>query len=139
VAWADPEFGSIVASCGNDQKVCFYKERSTSEKFGVKQKGHVDTGKVWEKEMIAQLNDPIKDIKFAPRFFGLVIAVALQSGKVKFYKPTSEGDIKMWSDFYGEIQTFTNSCNCVAWNPAFDEDVMIIVGCCQKASKQDKP
>ena len=79
--------------------------------------------------MIAQLNDPIKDIKFAPKFFGLVIAVALQSGKVKFYKPTSEGDIKMWSDFYGEINTFTASCNCLAWNPAFDEDIMIIVGC----------
>ena len=45
----------------------------------------------------------------------------------------------MWSDFYGEIQTFTNSCNCLAWNPAFDEDVMIIVGCCQKSLKPDKP
>lgn len=129
VAWADPEFGSIVASCGNDQKVCFYKERSTSEKFGTKQKGQVDTGKVWESVAIVQLNDLIKDIKFAPRFFGLVIAVALQSGKVKFYKPTSEGDLKMWSDFYGEINTYTNACTCLAWNPAFDEEVMIIVGC----------
>jgi len=63
---------------------------------------------VWENVAIVQLNDLIKDIKFSPRFFGLVIAVALQSGKVKFYKPTSDGDIKMWSDFYGEINTYTN-------------------------------
>jgi hypothetical protein len=79
-----------------------------------------------------QLNDLIKDIKFAPRFFGLVIAVALQSGKIKFYKPTSEGDLKMWSDFYGEINTYTSSCNCLAWNPAFDEEIMVIVGCSSK-------
>jgi len=38
----------------------------------------------------------------------------------------------MWSDYYGEINTFMSSCNCLAWNPAFDEDVMIIVGCTQQ-------
>lgn len=83
-----------------------------------------------------QLNDPIKDIKFAPRFFGLVIAVALQSGKVKFYKPTTECDIKMWNDQYGEINTFMGSCNCIAWNPAFDEDPMVIVGCSSVDNKE---
>jgi hypothetical protein len=81
--------------------------------------------------LVAQLNDPIKDIKFAPRFFSLVIAVALQGGKVKFYKPTNEGALNMWSDHYGEINTGMASCNCIAWNPAFDEDVMVIVGCLQ--------
>ena len=26
VSWADPEFGSIIASCGNDQQVIVFKE-----------------------------------------------------------------------------------------------------------------
>lgn len=32
VAWADPEFGQIIASCGNDQSICIYKEKENTEK-----------------------------------------------------------------------------------------------------------
>ena len=45
----------------------------------------------------------------------------------------------MWSDYYGEINTFMSSCNCLAWNPAFDEDVMIIVGCTQSQKLVGQP
>jgi len=38
-------------------------------------------------------------------------------------------DLNEWVENFGEIKTGTGGCNCVAWNPAFDEQVMIIVGC----------
>ena len=30
VAWADPDFGQIIASCGMDQQVFIYKEKERS-------------------------------------------------------------------------------------------------------------
>lgn len=76
-----------------------------------------------------QLNDSVRDIKFAPRFFGLVLGAACSNGEVKFYSPNDLSHLKDWNENYGDIKTGTSGCNCIAWNPAFDEPVMIIVGC----------
>jgi hypothetical protein len=42
-----------------------------------------------------QLND-VKDIKFAPKFFGLAFAAACSNGEVKFFTPISIGNLKDW-------------------------------------------
>jgi len=45
-----------------------------------------------------QLTDNIKDIKFAPKFFGLAFAAACANGEIKFYTPISQGNLKDWQE-----------------------------------------
>jgi hypothetical protein len=32
VSWADPEFGEIIASCGNDKHICIYREKENTDR-----------------------------------------------------------------------------------------------------------
>ena len=92
VCWADPEFGSIIASCGNDQQVIVFKEKEVSDqKPRMMQKNKKDTVNIktsWEQIWLNNnSNQQVRDIKFAPKFNGLVLSVACADGVVKFYSP----------------------------------------------------
>ena len=79
-----------------------------------------------------QLTDNIKDIKFAPKFLGLVFAAATANGEIRVYSPISEGNLKDWQENFGIVQTRANGvagCGCVEWGTAFDEPMMLAVGC----------
>ena len=74
-------------------------------------------------------NQQVRDIKFAPKFNGLVLSVACADGVVKFYSPQSLQDLCNWEDKTSwEFKSFDLGCTCTAWNPAFDESPMILVG-----------
>ena len=75
-----------------------------------------------------QLADSVKDIKFAPKVFGLVLGAACSNGEVKFYTPRNLNDLGDWAENFGDIKTGTAGCNCLAWSPAFDERIMVILG-----------
>lgn len=99
----------------------------------------MNTGRTWENTWIGQCSD-IKEIKFAPKFFGLALAAATASGDIKVYAP-SQGNPKDWQENFGVIQTRANGvagCGCVEWGTAFDEPIMMAVGCEQEnpASKE---
>ena len=135
IAWGDPEFGSIIASCGYDQFVQVYKEKETFDKNAGVKKNILSTGRTWNCEIRLSIDAPIRDIKFAPRFFGLVLAVACGNGDIKIFQPNGD-DLNDWGENFGKINTFRPGCNCVAWNPALDEDVMILAGCEEKSSSR---
>ena len=86
VAWADPEFGGIIASCGYDQFVRVYKEKEIIDnKSSGHKKNILSTGRTWNCLQGFPMDAPIRDIKFAPRFFGLVLAVACANGNIKLF------------------------------------------------------
>ena len=72
--------------------------------------------------------EAINDIKFAPRHWGLLIAVAISDGTVKIYAAKDLNNLTQWHET-NEIRTNSFGCNCLSWNPAFDEPQMFIVGC----------
>ena len=91
----------------------------------------VNTCYTWEELWIMKLPD-LKDIKFAPKFFGLALATACTNGEVQFYRPTTMDDLRLWQDDYGKIQVRSSSiqgCTCIEWGTAFDEPIMLAVGC----------
>ena len=91
------------------------------------QGGVVHTGRVWEQEWKHDMNKAIRDIKFAPKSFGPVLAVADAEGGVSFFSQ-SPNNPNAWEEKIGKIQQRVTPCNCVAWNPAFDEPPMLLCG-----------
>ena len=77
------------------------------------------------------INHPIEDIKFAPKSEDLVLAVAAADGSVRFFAPSgppSTPNLNDWQMKFNQIKKFKVSCNCIAWNPAFDEETMVLCG-----------
>eukprot|EP00354_Favella_ehrenbergii_P010473 CAMPEP_0170454656 /NCGR_PEP_ID=MMETSP0123-20130129/2835_1 /TAXON_ID=182087 /ORGANISM="Favella ehrenbergii, Strain Fehren 1" /LENGTH=118 /DNA_ID=CAMNT_0010717441 /DNA_START=354 /DNA_END=710 /DNA_ORIENTATION=+ len=80
------------------------------------------TGKTWERAWKYDINAPIVDIKFAPKFVGTVgpvLSVACADGSVRFFQPATPTVINDWHQTFNVIKNFTASCTCLAWNPAF--------------------
>ena len=74
------------------------------------------------------INAPVEDIKFAPKSLGLVLAVACSDGSIRFFAPAQGDNLNDWQVKYNQLKKFTAGCNCLAWNPAFDEKPMILAG-----------
>lgn len=85
------------------------------------------TGRVWEQELVLVINKPIRDIKFAPKSFGPVLAVADAEGSISFFTKSQDND-KSWEQKINSIKQRVSPCNCLAWNPAFDEPPMLLCG-----------
>ena len=113
-----------------------YKEKEIFDKNNAPRKNPLSTGRQWDSVRSLSIDAPIRDIKFAPRFFGLVLAVACANGNIKIYQPNTGDDLGEWNENYGVIKTFRPGCNCIAWNPASDEPVMILAGGVEKDSNQ---
>jgi WD40 repeat protein len=77
VKWADPEFGSVLASCGFDKQIIIWAEEESKD-FQKKN---------WEWKM-AVIQKEVVDIRFAPKQWGLTLAAASTTGSVNIY----EGD-----------------------------------------------
>jgi hypothetical protein len=58
---------------------------------------------------------------------GLILAVALANGSVFIYEAKDLINLTSWTEIF-EIKANSTSCNCLSWNPAFDEPPMIVVG-----------
>lgn len=80
--------------------------------------------------------DSVLDIKFAPKHWGLALAVALSDGTVKLQVSKDLANLSSWSEVLAIKlpQGITGlGCNCLSWNPAFDEPQMFVVGCSIKS------
>jgi WD40 repeat protein len=117
--WADPEYGQIIASCGYDKQFIIWEETENKDNNSKKQ---------WSKRYLNLCRDNVKDIKFAPRHLGLQLAVALENGNVIIYEAKDLNNLTSWTEIF-DIKTNSTGCNCLSWNPAFDELPMIVVGC----------
>lgn len=119
VCWADPEFGQILASTGNDMKICVHKEKDESG------------SKSWETLWDVKFDESIRDIKFAPKFLGLVLSTVQAHGEIKFYSPVNMGKLTDWQENLAPILTKQSigDASCIEWNTAFDEPAILAVGC----------
>ena len=78
VQWADPEFGSVIASSSFDKQVIIWEEMETKDK----------DKKQWQRKHMFMEKEAINDIKFAPRHWGLIIVIAVADGTINMHLAT---------------------------------------------------
>jgi protein transport protein SEC13 len=102
VAWAHPKFGSILASCSYDRKVCVWKETQPQQ-----------WSKVYE---YADHQSSVNSIAFAPHELGLKIAAASADGTLSILTWRGPQD-NVWEEkpIHNAHQI---GCNAVSWAPA---------------------
>jgi len=72
--------------------------------------------------------DAVLDIKFAPKHLGLCLVAAVANGTIKIYRWQDPTNLK--ESIEEEFQVIPQGeCNCLSWNPAFDEPISLLVGC----------
>lgn len=88
LSWADPEYGQIIASCGEDGSICIFEEHlpiTASESA------------TWVKKVqLAISKKAVNDVKFAQKKFGLILATASADGYVRIYEATDIFDLSNW-------------------------------------------
>jgi protein transport protein SEC13 len=102
VAWAHPKFGSILASCSYDRKVCVWKETQPQQ-----------WTKVYE---YADHQSSVNSIAFAPHDLGLKLAAASADGSISILSWRGPQD-NAWEEkqIHNAHQI---GCNAVSWAPA---------------------
>jgi len=102
VAWAHPKFGSILASCSYDRRVCVWKEMQPQQWTQVYMyEGHQSS---------------VNSISFAPHELGLKLATASADGTVAILTWRGPGE-NLWDEkpIHNAHQI---GCNAVSWAPA---------------------
>mmetsp|Transcript_29289 Transcript_29289/g.59017 ORF Transcript_29289/g.59017 Transcript_29289/m.59017 type:complete len:322 (+) Transcript_29289:3-968(+) len=102
VAWAHPKFGSILASCSYDRKVCVWKEIQPQQWTQIYQ--------------YAEHQSSVNALAFAPHELGLKLACASADGAISILTWKGTGD-NAWDE-----RLIPNAhqigCNSVSWAPA---------------------
>ena len=96
VKWADPEFGSVLATSSFDKSVYIWEEVEAKEY----------PKKLWTRRFNFVEKEAVLDIKFAPKHWGLMIAVAVADGCVKVYAAKDLNNLTQWHEVH-EIYTNT--------------------------------
>jgi len=118
VAWAHPEFGSILASCSADRQVFVYEEQvdMTTNK------------RTWsQRANLSDSRDAVQDIKFAPRHHGLKLATCSLDGLVRVYEAVDVTNLNIWP-LVEEFEADKKDCSCISWNPSPFDPPMMVVG-----------
>ncbi len=98
VAWSHPSFGSLLASCSYDRKVCIWQEVQKNQ---------------WKKiHEDAQHSASVNAVAWAPREFGRTLAAASADGTVSVYTfKTNKWERVCFEAHKGGV-------NAVSWAPA---------------------
>jgi WD40 repeat protein len=86
LAWAHPEYGVLLATCGSDQDVKIWEERSSGG-GGVATASTGNMAARWNlKASLTEARRAVTCLEFAPRHFGLKLAVGSADGCVRIYE-----------------------------------------------------
>jgi len=122
LAWAHPEFGSIIASCSKDHKVIIWKEEVGSGASNVE----------WQlKTELVDAREEVTDVKFAPHHMGLKLALCSKDGFVRIYEAPDVMQPDHWDpvhEFEAGGQEGLAQVMCIAWNPSRFDTPMLLVG-----------
>lgn len=113
----------MLASASYDKQVIIWEEIETKD-F---QKKH------WTRRFNFMQKEAILDIKFSPKHWGLTLVIAVADGTIRFQSAKDLNNLTQWQEL-PMLQTNSFGCNCLSWNPAFDEPQMFIVGCLSRQS-----
>lgn len=98
VAWAHPQFGTLLASCSYDRKVIIWRG---------------DNGNWFKYYEYNNHDSSVNSIAWAPKEFGLILACGSSDGTISFL--TYMSDTNSWES--RKIAAHTIGCNAVSWGP----------------------
>ena len=100
ISWSHPKFGNYIASCGNDNMIIIWKEKSKND---------------FEKIIsFSNHNDKITSIEFAPYEYGLILLCSSLDGLISIYMFKKETN--NWIESI--IKTNHNHVNFISWGPS---------------------
>jgi nucleoporin SEH1 len=126
VAWAHPEYGSVVASCGADGDVKIWEERGTSSTSSViannpssQQQQQQQQQVRWNlKASLTEARRSVTCVQFAPRHLGLKLAVGGADGCVRVYEAVDIMNLTQWP-LAATLQSFSEGtklgCTGLSW------------------------
>eukprot|EP00039_Didymoeca_costata_P027238 m.17919 g.17919 ORF g.17919 m.17919 type:complete len:323 (-) comp6142_c0_seq1:161-1129(-) len=124
ISWAHPEFGQALASCSSDRTVVIHEEKTqVSKEKGVELKWCA----------VQTLDDsrvPVRDVKFAPKHHGLVLASCAEDGKVRIYEAPDAMALGNWTlqeEF--KLKGKDPMCTSLSWSQSKSNRIMLAVGC----------
>src|SRR5690606_20520141 len=117
-SWANPEFGQILASCSMDRTVSIWEE--FEDKKGEK---------IWQRKAVfTDSKEPIQDVKFSPKQFGLKVAACSLDGLVRIYEAPDLSNLSEWNTLES-IEYQKGGVECISWNPSIlDEKPQLVIG-----------
>jgi hypothetical protein len=154
VAWAHPEFGSLIAvAC--DRLVVIYEEACYGS-------GRMtQSGWIKRTPTLSDARAAITDLKFAPKYLGLQIVLCAQNGEVEFimkliihyfifldltsfiikvriYECTDILSSNVWQLVHPELKTNMSSCSSCSWSTCFNLPILLALGCDEINTNTDK-
>jgi len=120
--WAHPEFGQVIAACSFDRTASIWEESVTEISPGVLEHEWTQKGN------LVDSRTAIKDIEFAPKHFGLLLATCTADGVIRIYEAPDVINLSQW--VLQEQINIGISCCCLTWNTSVQrqENQMIAVG-----------
>ncbi|KAI8619853.1 WD40-repeat-containing domain protein [Chytriomyces sp. MP71] len=124
VAWAHPEFGSVLASSSFDRTVKIWEENE-NEPF--------NCGRRWKlRATFTDSKGSVQGLEFAPHHLGLKLATCSADGWVRIYEAPDIMNLSNWS-ITGEFEAVPGSKEtdrlCISWCPSRMLPQQIVVGC----------
>ena len=116
VRWAPEEFGPLIASCSFDKTIRIWEEKKERAEDAL-----------WKNlATLVESKEPVVDIRFAPKSYGLVLAACSLNGEVRVYDATDLLNLALWTCSH-TFEASALGSNCLAWNPS-SEGQMVLIG-----------
>ena len=137
LCWAHPEFGTLLATAGLDQEAKIWEERSsivttTGSSSGITTAGSTSASTAihhrWTvRASLTEARRAVTCIEFAPRHWGLKLAVASADGAVRIYEAVDIMNLSQWP-LAATIQAFDDDCTSLSWCTARFEPPTLVAG-----------
>lgn len=146
IAWAHPEFGSVLGTCGTDSDAKIWEER-THAILGSPDSGatlpaaagatNPSLASRWSvKTQLTEARKAVNCLEFAPRHWGLKLATGSADGSVRIYEAVDIMNLSQWplaatlQAFGGGSDQLTSQLGvlCLSWCTGRFEPPTLVVG-----------
>lgn len=148
VAWAHPEFGSVLATSGSDSDAKIWEERTHGGTFGTGGASMASVGAAaggntsslasrWTiKTQLTEARKAVTCLEFAPRHWGLKLATGSTDGNVRIYEAVDVMNLAQWPlaatlQAFGEATSTATGqlgVSCLSWCTGRFEPPTLVVG-----------
>lgn len=138
VKWAHPDFGSILATSSYDKTVIIWEEPKVNSLFQQQDSPDLIENKPWiVRAKLSDSKEVIEDIKFAPKYKGLLLATASSDGFFRIYEAPDIMNLGSWQ-IRSTNKVNQNGINAFSWSQNNLNPLMLAIGCKDSESQIKK-
>ena len=138
VKWAHPDFGSIIATSSYDKTVIIWEEPKINSLFQNQESPDLIENKPWiVRAKLSDSKEVIEDIKFAPKYKGLLLATASSDGIFRIYEAPDIMNLGSWQ-IRSTNKVNLNGISALSWSQNNLNPLMMAIGCKDEAQNIKK-